>query len=219
MAGNPLYRSVRDPTGRIPVVTRTPGEPSPPDQSVPLDHFVGMYEVKTDPWDNATKWSDQRKYAVTMASLLRPRYGRVYEPGCAVGLLTRQLAPRCDELLAVDAVPEAVRQAAAAVSDFSHVTVEQAVLPADLPDGTFDLIVVGDLLYYLSAADLSALLDGLLSRLEPGGEIVAMHYRDRSGATWDGAHVHDALAARPGLERAVHHEDEWFVVDVLKRSR
>ena len=70
MAGKRLYRSVRDPTGRIPVVTHTQGEPSPPDQSVPLGHFVGMYEAKTDPWDNATKWSDQRKYAVTMASLL-----------------------------------------------------------------------------------------------------------------------------------------------------
>ena len=200
-------------------MTRTQREPSPPDQSVPIDHFVGMYEAKTDPWDNASKWSDQRKYAVTMASLLRPRYGRAYEPGCAVGLLTRQLAPRCDELLAVDAVPEAVRQAAEAVSEFAHVTVEQAILPADLPAGTFDLIVVGDLLYYLSAGDLEALLDGLLERLAPGGEIVAVHYRDRGGATWDGAHVHDALAARRGLMSTVHHDDEWFVLDVLKLRR
>ena len=200
-------------------MTRAQGDPSPPDRSVSLDHFIGMYEAKTDPWDNATKWSDQRKYAVTMASLPRPRYRRAYEPGCAVGLLTRLLAPRCDELLAVDAVPEAVRQAAAAVSDFPHVTVERAILPADLPAGTFDLIVVGDLLYYLSAGDLDALLRGLSERLEPGGEIVAMHYRDREGATWDGADVHAALAARPGLEGVVHHDDEWFVLDVLKLRR
>jgi SAM-dependent methyltransferase len=200
-------------------VTRAQGDPSPPDQSVSLNHFVGMYEAKPDPWDNATKWSDQRKYAVTMASLLRSRYRRAYEPGCAVGLLTRQLAPRCDELLAVDAVPEAVRQAAEAVRDFAHVTVEQAILPADLPAGFFDLIVIGDLLYYLSAGDLAALLKGLVDRLEPGGEMVAMHYRDRSGATWDGAHVHDALAALPGLQSAVRHDDEWFVLDVLKLRR
>ena len=200
-------------------MTRTQREPSPPDQSVPIDHFVGMYEAKTDPWDNATKWSDQRKYAVTMASLLRPRYRRGYEPGCAVGLLTRLLAPRCDELLAVDAVPDAVRQAADAVREFPHVAVERAILPADLPSGAFDLIVVGDLLYYLSAGDLDEVLTGLLDRLDPGGEIVAMHYRDRGGATWDGAHVHDALAARPGLESAVHHDDEWFVLDVLKRRQ
>ena len=174
-----------------------------------------MYEAKTDPWDNATKWSDQRKYAVTMASLLRPRYRRGYEPGCAVGLLTRLLAPRCDQLLAVDAVPDAVRQAADAVREFPHVAVERAILPADLPSGAFDLIVVGDLLYYLSASDLDEVLTGLLDRLEPGGEIVAVHYRDRSGATYDGAHVHRALADR-GLANVIHHEDEWFVLDVLK---
>jgi SAM-dependent methyltransferase len=195
------------------------GDPSPPDRSVSLDHFTGMYEAKPDPWDNATKWSDQRKYAVALASLPRARYRRAYEPGCAVGLFTRQLAPRCDELLAVDAVPEAVRQAAAAVGELPHVTVEQAVLPADLPAGTFDLIVIGDLLYYLSAGDLAELLAGLAARLEPGGEVVAMHYRDRAGTTWDGAHVHEALAALPRLDRVVRHDDEWFVLDVLRRRR
>jgi SAM-dependent methyltransferase len=191
--------------------------PSPPGRSVPIDHFVGMYEAKTDPWDNATKWSDQRKYAVTMASLTRERYRRCYEPGCAVGHLTRLLAERCDEILAVDAVPEAVRTATAAVRDFPHVVVERAILPADLPDGTFDLIVIGDLLYYLSAADLDGLLTGLRDRLEPDGEIVAVHYRDRGGATYDGAHVHEAL--KNGLETVIHHDDEWFVLDVLKLRR
>jgi SAM-dependent methyltransferase len=176
-----------------------------------------MYEAKTDPWDNATKWSDQRKYAVTTASLTRERYRRCYEPGCAVGLLTRLLAPRCDEILAVDAVPEAVRTAAAAVRDFPHVTVQRAVLPADLPGGTFDLIVVGDLLYYLSAGDLDELLTGLIERLEPDGELVAVHYRDPSGSTYDGAHVHELLRQR--LETVIHHDDEWFVLDVLKFRR
>ena len=192
-------------------------QPQPPDRSFPLDHFIGLYEAKTDPWDNATKWSDQRKYAVTMASLLRPRYRRGYEPGCAVGLLTRLLAPRCDELLAVDAVPDAVRTAAEAVREFPHVTVERAILPADLPGGAFDLIVVGDLLYYLSAGDLDELITGLRDRLEPDGELVAVHYRDRSGATYDGAHVHQALARI--MEGVVHHDDEWFVLDVLKLRR
>jgi SAM-dependent methyltransferase len=184
-----------------------------------MDHFIGMYEAKTDPWDTATKWHDQRKYAVTVASLPRERYRRCYEPGCSVGLLTRLLAARCDEILAVDAVPEAVRAAADEVAEFPHVRVEQAMLPADLPDGTFDLIVIGDLLYYLSAGDLAELLDGLAARLDEGGEIVSVHFRDRGGATYDGQHVHEALAALDGLERVIRHEDEWFVLDVLRNAR
>lgn len=178
-----------------------------------------MYLAKTDPWDLATKWHDLRKYAVTMASLPRERYRSAYEPGCSIGLLTRMLADRCDEILAVDCVDEAVATAREEVRDLSHVRVESAMLPADLPDATFDLIVIGDLLYYLSADDLEALLDGLVQRLEPGGDIVSVHFRDeQTGGNYDGFQVHAALAARPGLRRVVRHEDEWFLLDVLRRD-
>jgi SAM-dependent methyltransferase len=200
-------------------VTRTQGDARPPASTVSDEHFLGMYDAKDDPWDLATKWHDRRKYAVTMASLPRERYRSAYEPGCSVGLLTVMLAPRCDEVLAVDCVESAVEQTRAAARDFPNVTVGPAMLPADLPDATFDLIVIGDLLYYLSEPDLEALLDGLLERLEPGGEIVAVHFRDRQqGGNYDGHNVHAALERRAGLERVVRHEDEWFLLDVLRRE-
>jgi trans-aconitate methyltransferase len=199
-------------------VTRVHGDAEPPEASVSLDYFTGLYLAKDDPWDLATKWHDQRKYAVTVASLPRERYRRCYEPGCSIGLLTRLLASRCDEILAVDSVEEAVQQAAAEVREFPRVQVRRAVLPAELPDATFDLIVIGDLLYYLSAEDLDAVLDGLVERLEPAGDIVAVHFRDgQRGGNYDGFNVHAALAARPGLDRRVHHEDEWFLLDVFRR--
>ncbi|MEV4703988.1 class I SAM-dependent methyltransferase [Actinoplanes sp. NPDC049316] len=198
-------------------MTRAQGDAQPPQASISEDHFVNLYLAKDDPWDVATKWHDQRKYAVTMASLPRERYRRCYEPGCSIGLLTRMLAERCDEVLAVDCVDSAVRQAAEAVGDLPHVRVETAMLPADLPDGTFDLVVIGDLLYYLSGDDLTALLDGLVRRLEPGGDLVAVHFRDRQeGGNYDGFNVHQALAGRPELERLVRHEDEWFVLDAFR---
>jgi SAM-dependent methyltransferase len=191
--------------------------PDPPETSLSLEHFTNLYLAKDDPWDLAGKWHDQRKYAVTVASLPRPHYRRCYEPGCSIGLLTRMLAPRCAELLAVDCAEAAVRQTAEAVREFPHVEVRQAMLPADLPDGTFDLIVVGDLLYYLSAADLAALIDGLVQRLEPGGDLVAVHFRDRQPGGYDGFQVHRALTQRPDLDQRVQHEDEWFLLDVLTR--
>jgi trans-aconitate methyltransferase len=190
-----------------------------PEATVSQEHFIGMYLAKTDPWDNATSWHNRRKYAVVMASLPRERYSRAYEPGCAIGMLTRLLAERCDELLAVDCVDEAVATAREQVREFAHVRVEPAMLPAGLPDATFDLIVLGDLLYYLSADDLEAMLDGLVQRLEPGGDIVSVHFRDRqTGGNYDGFQVHAALAARPGLQHVVRHEDEWFLLDVLRRE-
>ena len=199
-------------------MTRAEGDAPPPAASVTQEHFDNLYLAKDDPWDLATKWHDQRKYAITVASLPRPAYRRCYEPGCSIGLLTRLLAPRCDEILAVDSVESAVRQTREAVREFPHVRAERAGLPTDLPGGTFDLIVIGDLLYYLSAADLDATLDGLIDRLEPGGDIVAVHFRDREGGNYDGFNVHAALVERPGLERLVHHEDEWFLLDIVRRT-
>ena len=191
----------------------------PPEATVSLDYFTGLYLAKDDPWDLATKWHDRRKYAVTVASLPRERYRSCYEPGASIGLLTRMLAERCDQVLAVDSVDAAVDLARENVRDLANVRVERASLPAELPDATFDLIVVGDLLYYLSAADLDRLLDGLAERLEPGGDIVSVHFSDSAqGGNYDGFHVHEALAARPGLERLVRHQDEWFLLDVFRST-
>ena len=198
---------------------RTEGDAQPPEASVSLDHFTNMYLVKDDPWDLATKWHDQRKYAVTMASLPRERYRSGYEPGCSVGLLTRMLATRCDELLAVDSVHSAVAQTQDQIKDLPGVRAELATLPADLPDATFDLMVIGDLFYYLSAADFQATLDGLISRLEPGGDLVSVHFRDRENSgNYDGFNVHQTLSEHPELRRLVHHEDEWFVLDAFRRT-
>jgi SAM-dependent methyltransferase len=206
-------------SGRIAGVTGAQGDAEPPAVSVPDEHFIGMYLAKDDPWDLTSKWHDQRKYAITVASLPRPRYRRCYEPGCSIGLLTRLLAPRCEEILAVDSVESAVDQTRENVREFPNVRVGRATLPAGLPDATFDLIVIGDLLYYLSAADLDAVLDGLIKRLEPDGDLVAVHFRDRQhSGGYDGFHVHAALAARPELQSLVHHDDEWFVLDVLRRT-
>ena len=58
-----------------------------------------------------------------------------------------------------------------------------------------------------------------MQRLEPGGDIVGVHFRDRqNGGNYDGFQVHAALAERPELEQVVHHEDEWFLLDVFRRT-
>ncbi|GAB2578401.1 methyltransferase [Paractinoplanes abujensis] len=200
-------------------MVRALDDAQPPADTVSLEHFNGLYEAKDDPWDVAVSWHNQRKYAVTVASLPRERYRRCYEPGASIGLLTRLLAARCDEVLAVDSVPAAVAQARETVKDLPHVRVECANLPAELPSSVFDLIVVGDLLYYFSAADLAAALDGFVQLLEPDGDLVSVHFRDRgNGGNYDGFQVSAALSAVEGLTRVVRHEDEWFVLDVFRRT-
>ena len=102
-------------------MTRAAGDAEPPAATVSLDHFTNLYLAKDDPWDLATKWHDERKYAVTVASLPRAHYRSCYEPGASIGLLTRLLAPRCDEVLATDSGQSAVDQAAANTAEFGNV--------------------------------------------------------------------------------------------------
>jgi SAM-dependent methyltransferase len=62
------------------------------------------------------------------------------------------------------------------LADLPNVTLQLGVLPADLPRGPFDLIVVSEILYYLPAADLRRLVSRMATRLAPGGRIVLVHH-------------------------------------------
>jgi SAM-dependent methyltransferase len=182
------------------------------------EHFEGLYRETADPWNFRTKWYERRKCALTLASLPRERYDSGFEAGCSIGEMTTLLAPRCRSLLAVDCSPTAVLTADAALREHTHVTVEQAVLPSDLPDVAFDLVVATEILYYFTATDLDILLDGLVERLRPGADLVIAHWRasDRSYG-YDGFNVHDVVNHRVDLDRIVNHEDENFVLTVHRR--
>lgn len=198
---------------------RSSGDASPPASTVSTEHFESLYSASPDPWDFAGSWYERRKYAITLASLPREHYDRGFEAGCSIGEMTKLLAPRCDALIGVDCASTAVHLAQAALRRFDHVRIAHQILPADLPDGSFDLVVATEILYYFTAPDLTLLLDGLIARLRPGGDFVTAHWRasDKSYG-YDGFNVHDRVRQRSEFDLIVHHEDENFVLDILRRS-
>ncbi|MEP6648363.1 MAG: class I SAM-dependent methyltransferase [Lapillicoccus sp.] len=184
-------------------------------------YFEQMYAANPDPWGFATRWYEQRKYALTLAALTRARYQSAFEPGCSIGVLTAQLAQRCDRLLAVDLVDAAVRQARHRVAALGRgagaVDVRQWDATHDpWPDGSFDLIVVSEVLYYLDPDDAGRFVRSAVDHLAGDGEIVLAHWRPRVPEyplTGDEAH---AVARRAStLEVAAHYEDDDVVLDVL----
>src|SRR4029079_3586148 len=83
-------------------------------RSLAPQYFQDFYAAHgADPWGFEDRWYEQRKRELTLAALPRPRFRRALEPGCSIGVLTEQLAGRCDELVALDPVPEAVARARA----------------------------------------------------------------------------------------------------------
>jgi LmbE family N-acetylglucosaminyl deacetylase len=75
-------------------------------------YFEALYAATDDPWGLADRFYERRKRAAVVAALPRERFRRVFEPGCANGLLTEQLARRADEVVAWDVVAAAARRTA-----------------------------------------------------------------------------------------------------------
>lgn len=188
----------------------------PPRHTAPISRFAELY-VDHDPWDVATKWYERRKRATVLAALPREHYGTAVEPACGTGILTRELAGRCDRVLASDPVPAAVRRCREHTADLPHVDVSTAALP-DLPAGPADLVAFSEILYYLGDDDLAASVDAAVDLLRPNGHLVAVHWLPWAAeAPRDGMAAHRFLLAHSGLDPLVEHVDERFVLHVLGR--
>jgi SAM-dependent methyltransferase len=144
--------------------------------TIPAEYFIGMYGSDADPWRFATSPYERSKYAATIASLPRERYESALEIGCSIGVLTHELARRCDALLAIDPAPVALAAARERNQDHAHVTFLEGSVPADYPAGRFDLVVLSEVAYYLAAPDLERLADQVGASLRPGGTVILVHW-------------------------------------------
>lgn len=188
----------------------------PRSTSAPVSRFTELYAAG-DPW-RAESWYERRKRAIVMASLPREHYGRAFEPGCGAGELTRELATRCDAVLASDPVTDAVRRARERTADLRGVRVDEAALPDAVPAEPVDLAMFSEVLYYLDDDTVSAVLDRTLAVLPTGADVVVVHWRGwPPEAPRDAAATHRLVTARPELTPVVEHVDDGFLLLVLRR--
>ena len=192
--------------------------------SLPPAYFDDVYAANADPWKFATSPYESAKYDATLAALPRPRYASAFEAGGSIGVLTRRLASRCDALLSVDVSEAALAQARARCADAPHVRIERRVLPAEFPeraeDGVpFDLIVVSEVGYYFSHADLARFRAACARTLAPGGTLLLVHW---TAPVHDyplrGDAVHDAFLADPAFRHTSGSRTAEYRLDVLERA-
>ena len=193
-------------------------EPADADSMTGADFDRFYADAGDDPWGFTDRWYELRKRSLTMAILPRERFGRVFEPGCSIGMLTELLAGRCEDLLATDVSGVAIEQARTRTARFEHVRVERGSVPAQWPAGTFDLVVLSEVGYYCGAVDLGRLVTRARRSLAPGGVLVACHWRHPvEQYPLSGDEVHERLRAEPGLDLVAQHVEEDFVLEVFGR--
>lgn len=187
--------------------------------SLPGDYFERLYAESDDPWRISDGWYEQRKRALTLAALPRPRFALGFEPGCSNGELTALLAKRCDRLIAWDVVDQAVSRTRTRAAGMDGVEVRTGSLPDDWPDEHADLIVLSEVGYYLVEADLVRAVNHAADRLADGGTLLAVHWRhDAPDYPLTGDQVHEVIATQAGLQRAGGYRDEDVVIDVFRRG-
>ncbi len=186
---------------------------------LPDGYFDRLYADSADPWQLATRWYEQRKYAITMALLPFRRYRHAFEPGCSIGTLTELLTERCDRVTAVDVADAALHhcdQRLRQRGSRHRVTLAQSSLDHQWPAGPFDLVVLSEVAYYLSAEALATVMRRECPALAPGATVVAAHWRhevDDYPLTGDAAT--EIIAATPGLVPMGSYRDRDVVIEVF----
>jgi len=183
--------------------------------TLPANYFENRYRADIDPWDFRTSAYEREKYEATLAALGKPSYADALEVGCSIGVLTTKLAQRCEHLLAIDASQTAID--AARVAAPPNVTFETHMLPDSFPKGSYDLILLSEVLYYFSAADLRRVAELCCESLSADGEIVLCHWLGETDYPLTGVQASkmfaDAVAMRAPVCRILR--DDVFRLETL----
>ncbi len=168
-----------------------------------LRHLHRLYADTDDPWDFDRSPYEQGKFVATREALTRPWYRAALEIGCGNGALARHLAPLCDRYTGIDAVEKAVIAARKKTPSARFVA---ACYPCRLPDDDFDLIILSEILYFLTPDAIARLGRDLADRAV-GAEVLCVTFLGDTGEALQGAEALElfrvATRARLDLELVV----------------
>jgi cyclopropane fatty-acyl-phospholipid synthase-like methyltransferase len=188
-------------------------------QTLKPEYFDALYAADPDPWNFAASPYERAKYALTLNALPKPHYRSALEIGCSIGVLTRSLASRCDIVIALDAAPTPLVEARRRCADVGNVLFEQMFVPEQWPDGVFDLIVLSEVVYYLSSEDVSRLAARVMDSLPEGGSVILVHWTGLTNYPLTGDEAVALFVERLGptcvVERSDRHAE--FRLDILSR--
>ena len=178
-----------------------------------------MYADSADPWELGTRWYEQRKYAITLAMLPRQHYSHAFEPGCSVGVLTALLTERCTRVTATDVAAAALESAQQRLGDLGRrdqVTLLRASVDELWPAGSFDLLVLSEVGYYLAPGALRSVLDRECPRLAAGATVITAHWRHPvDDYLMSGDDVNEVVGATTGLHAIGSYRDADVAIDVF----
>lgn len=196
---------------------------SKPNETLPENYFDDVYRNNDDPWNFETSEYEKGKYAATLKALPKPFYDAAFEVGCSIGVLTEMLAPKCGRLLSVDSAEAPLVKARRRLENAANVVLKKMAVPEQFPGSMFDLILVSEVGYYLSMADLQKFAQQITTHLLSGGHLLLVHWTPEvPDYPLTGDEVHDYFMTQSGsgkpLKHLHHQREEKYRLDLFERT-
>jgi predicted TPR repeat methyltransferase len=180
-------------------------------------HFQRLYDANPDPWGFRTSIYEQEKYRQTIAALGDRTFERGFEVGCSIGIFTRLLAQRCQSLLAVDIVETPLISAREQCADLPQVQFKCMDITTAWPEGQFDLIVMSEVLYFLSPAAIAGVARRATSCLARDGLVVLVNWLGKGDDPLSGGDAaRRFIAAASDLTVAAQDKQARYRLDLLR---
>jgi SAM-dependent methyltransferase len=187
------------------------------DASRTAAYFEAMYAADPDPWRFRTSAYEATKYAATVAAIADRRYGSALEVGCSIGVLSQQVAPLCDGFLGLDIAEAPLLEARARCHDLKQARFARMAVPGEWPEGAFDLILLSEVLYFLSLEAIAATAALVRESLRPGGRVLLVNWIGEPEPPQPGDWATDAFLAAADLAVERQARAERYRLDLLHR--
>lgn len=183
-------------------------------------HFARLYQFNPDPWGFRTDPYEKAKYGHSIEILGTRRFAAGLEVGCSIGVLTHMLAPRCESLLALDCVEQPLQAARSRCAEQPCVRFARMQVPDEWPDERFDLILLSEVLYFLSPTDITRCANRVRGSLLPGGMVLLVNWLGQSDDPVSGDEAAEYfIAATNGFLSIVHQDRQSrYRLDLLSAS-
>lgn len=162
---------------------------------IDIGGFEQRYRDEPDPWGVFTRADEHAKRAAIIKGVDRGDSSSILELGSGIGGHSSALAAISIHLDCVEATPTGAERTRERLANHKHAHVHQITLPGSLPRPSYTTIVIAELLYYLSVAEMASLADDVAAALAPEGQLVlAHHWSDFRDAKQSGATIHRDFA-------------------------
>lgn len=186
-------------------------------RAITLEGFERTFTADPDPWATFSDRDEAVKRRAILHAMGPGPWGRVLELAAGNGSNSAPIAKRALRLDATEATAAGTRLVEAALAGrHRRARAVRLAVPAPFPRPTYDIVVIAELLYYLTPDAMRRTARDIGRGLRPGGVLVLAHHRiDFHDFAQHARHLHRIFlaATRRGWRvRTVRQNRRWVVI-------